>query len=282
MSDYKIGRYLKIERKNRNLTQKEFLQGVLSVSQYSRIESEEQDIKVSDFIRILLLNKINFTQFFNRYLDDSDMLDSNKSLEKIAQLFYNGDLSQINKMKSLVKDDKLLTLETKVIVAILEGNIKDLDENVKEEISNELNKKDDWTRNKEFLQLFSSSMQIFSIERLNIYMKKILREYKDTISKESYEVQRRIASVCINYLGRAYNSTDTVVDDIIIFLKNLSENTDLLMYKMLRLYFVYLRQNNQEKMNDILSLLREVGYSQFIRNLPKNCKYTNFDTNKYF
>ena len=39
MSDYKIGRYLKIERKNRNLTQKEFLQGVLSVSQYSRIES---------------------------------------------------------------------------------------------------------------------------------------------------------------------------------------------------------------------------------------------------
>ena len=139
MSDYKIGRYLKIERKNRNLTQKEFLQGVLSVSQYSRIESEEQDIKVSDFIRILLLNKINFTQFFNRYLDDSDMLDSNKSLEKIAQLFYNGDLSQINKMKSLVKDDKLLTLETKVIVAILEGNIKDLDENVKEEISNELN-----------------------------------------------------------------------------------------------------------------------------------------------
>ena len=70
MSDYKIGRYLKIERKNRNLTQKEFLQGVLSVSQYSRIESEEQDIKVSDFIRILLLNKINFTQFFNRYLDD--------------------------------------------------------------------------------------------------------------------------------------------------------------------------------------------------------------------
>ncbi len=94
MSDYKIGRYLKIERKNRNLTQKEFLQGVLSVSQYSRIESEEQDIKVSDFIRILLLNKINFTQFFNRYLDDSDMLDSNKSLEKIAQLFYNGDLSQ--------------------------------------------------------------------------------------------------------------------------------------------------------------------------------------------
>ena len=141
MSDYKIGRYLKIERKNRNLTQKEFLQGVLSVSQYSRIESEEQDIKVSDFIRILLLNKINFTQFFNRYLDDSDMLDSNKSLEKIAQLFYNGDLSQINKMKSLVKDDKLLTLETKVIVAILEGNIKDLDENVKEEISNELNKR---------------------------------------------------------------------------------------------------------------------------------------------
>ena len=88
MSDYKIGRYLKIERKNRNLTQKEFLQGVLSVSQYSRIESEEQDIKVSDFIRILLLNKINFTQFFNRYLDDSDMLDSNKSLDKIAQLFY--------------------------------------------------------------------------------------------------------------------------------------------------------------------------------------------------
>lgn len=65
MDNLKIGKYLKIERKRKNLTQKDFLQNILSVSQYSRIESGEQDIKVTDFIQIMTVNNIDIPKFFN-------------------------------------------------------------------------------------------------------------------------------------------------------------------------------------------------------------------------
>ena len=48
MNNYRIGKYLKRERKNRQLNQKQFLHGVLSISQYSRIENEEQDIRMNN------------------------------------------------------------------------------------------------------------------------------------------------------------------------------------------------------------------------------------------
>lgn len=271
MNNYKIGKYLKLERRNKNLTQAEFLQGVLSVSQYSRIENEEQDIKMGDFIRIMYLNKINFNNFFEYYLKEKELVDFNnddKILEKLAQFFYSRDLKKIKAIQTTV-NSRTLTLKIKLMIAILEGDIQNLDKNVIDGFSEELNKSDDWTDNKEFLQLFSSSMQIFSIERLNVYMSDVLSKYRESISKESYEIQRRIASVCINYLGCMYKEKEVLFYETISLLNNLSENPDLLMYKMLKVYFISLRENNHVKAQEILKILEESGYSNFIQNLPR-------------
>ena len=45
---------------------------------------------------------------------------------------------------------------------------------------------------------------------------------------------------------------------------------DLLMYKMLRLYFIYLKEGKKQQLEEILTILKEAGYSRFINNLPKN------------
>lgn len=276
MNNYRIGKYLKRERKNRQLNQKQFLHGVLSISQYSRIENEEQDIRMMDFIQIMYLNKIDFIRFFDQFQNDNGININSKNkeekiLEKLAQLFYDQDLVRIKEMKEEVLDKKTLALKWKLIIAILEGNLNSLDNKFKIEFSEELNKSDNWTEDKDFLQLFSSLMQLFNIERLNIYMKKILLKYRDNINKENFEVQRRIASIGINYLAATYNQTNkSLFNEVILLLNNLSENPDLLMYKMLRLYFIYLKEGKKQQLEEILTILKEAGYSRFINNLPKN------------
>lgn len=276
MNNYRIGKYLKREQKNRQLNQKQFLHGVLSISQYSRIENEEQDIRMMDFIQIMYLNKIDFIRFFDQFQNDNGININSKNkkekiLEKLAQLFYDQDLVRIKEMKEEVLDKKTLALKWKLIIAILEGNLNSLDNKFKIEFSEELNKSDNWTEDKDFLQLFSSSIQLFNIERLNIYMKKILLKYRDNINKENFEVQRRIASIGINYLAATYNQTNkSLFNEVILLLNNLSENPDLLMYKMLRLYFIYLKEGKKQQLEEILTILKEAGYSRFINNLPKN------------
>ena len=94
MNNYRIGKCLKRERKNRQLNQKQFLHGVLSISQYSRIENEEQDIRMMDFIQIMYLNKIDFIRFFDQFQNDNGININSKNkeekiLEKLAQLFYD-------------------------------------------------------------------------------------------------------------------------------------------------------------------------------------------------
>ena len=51
MERTEIGKFLYQERKKRHLTQKNFLGGIVSVSQYSRVESGEQDLRTSEFLK---------------------------------------------------------------------------------------------------------------------------------------------------------------------------------------------------------------------------------------
>ncbi len=138
------------------------------------------------------------------------------------------------------------------------------------QFSEELNKFDDWTNDKVFLQLFGSSMLIFDMDRLNIYMNKILSEYNNKISSLSFENQRRIAGICINYLNRCYSEKNLVlVNKSIDLLNQLTRNPDLLMYRLLGKYFKYLFNNENAKKDQILDLLKVAGYEKFTINLAK-------------
>src|SRR5699024_10901954 len=132
--------------------------------------------------------------------------------------------------------------------------------------SKELNKKDNWTKDKEFLQLFGSSISVFHTDRLSIYMEQILKEYINNISNCPFELQRRIAGICINYLNKCYTEKElTLVNQTITLLANLSQDTDLLIYKLLGIYFKYLfeKTNNNNKeitlIKQIITLLANLS-----------------------
>ncbi|MGC3612685.1 helix-turn-helix domain-containing protein [Enterococcus faecalis] len=59
-----IGKQLKIERKNRGLTQSEMCQPILSTFYYAKVEKGYHKIAAEDLLSILKQNKIDVIDFF--------------------------------------------------------------------------------------------------------------------------------------------------------------------------------------------------------------------------
>ncbi len=65
-----IGDALRKERENLDLTQKEMVEGTsISVSHYSKIENDIQDIKAKDLFELLDARKIDVNNFRKKIID---------------------------------------------------------------------------------------------------------------------------------------------------------------------------------------------------------------------
>ncbi|QNQ81450.1 helix-turn-helix domain-containing protein [Lactobacillus sp. PV034] len=270
-----IGKFLYQERKKRGLTQKEFVRNIISVSQYSRVEQGQQDLRTIDFFKIININKIKLNELMTA-VNEEKLVNENSDdeiLKRLANAFYDRNLVEIKSIKEKYRPIKLkenIVLQATLMESILQDNLKNLDPIIIKKLSQKLNEADEWTTNKVFLQLFGSSMMIFDMQRLSIYMKKIIRTYMNKISQYSFETQRRIGSICINYLGRAYQEQDQqLLTNILKLLENMSANPDMLMYKLLGKYFESLFKNDRSQSEEILEILSLSGYKKFIVNLPK-------------
>lgn len=140
MERTEIGKFLYQERKKRHLTQKNFLGGIVSVSQYSRVESGEQDLRTSEFFKIVQLNHINITNLLNPndQRDNKELED--KKLNELAVAFYERDLNKIKQIKEESKKNDGLTtllLDATLMEKILENNLDDLDPKIIEKFSKE-------------------------------------------------------------------------------------------------------------------------------------------------
>lgn len=273
MNTLNIGHILYRERKKRQLTQREFVGEIVSVSQYSRVESGEQDLRASTFLKLLQYQHININNFLNSESDTDTNSLEDKQLNELAIAFYNHDIDKVNKIKNKANNgykNNVLLLDATLMESILENKLDQLDSDIKEKFSQRLSDADDWTTNKLFLQLFGSSMMIFNIERLNVYMSKILKVYIRKIDQCSFEIQRRIGAICVNYLGRIYQDKDTrLLNQTLKLLNKISPTPDLLMYRLLGKYFEALFNKNQMKVDSILDTLKLAGYEKFVVNLPK-------------
>lgn len=274
-----IGPLLKKKRKELNLSQENFVKDVLSVSQYSRVEQGKQDLKVGDLLKILINNNIEINSFFDELatslIHNHIILNSTRKLfNDLVQNYYDGKIEEVKKIRAKIRnkngfENKLWELRAELMIAVMDDSLSNVDSELINRISDELNKSDDWVTDKNFLQLFGSSMLLFDMQRLNIYMKSIVMNYRGSLGEKDFITQRRIAGICINYLTRCYK--DKSYDYVAItlqLLKELSQNPDLLMYKMLGVYFNALFSDEKNEVKQIRGLLKASGYSDFLANLP--------------
>lgn len=272
----KIATFLKTERKRLNLTQSEFVKNVLSTSQYSRIENGKQTISVTNLVSILKKNKIDIDIIFNTFPDsiqvsNSKQMPERQLLELILQCLYSQDLVAAQSLRSKVEDSTLnnsLKLKMDIIIQEIKDSVNNLSNKKKKEISNELNKSDNWARNNDFLQLLALSMKTLNMERINIYIREILLTYRKTISKEPIAVQKIIANVCVNYLIICHKENNYLyVNETLDLLKGLSVYPELMVYKILQEYFNSLFNNKEGIQKEICNFLKKIGYKKLVEKI---------------
>lgn len=224
----------------------------------------------------MTVNHIDINRFFSsititKNFSSTKGISNEKIMLLLMQGFYDHNPKAINELKKIVlkydPKNQLLNL-IDLVIAVLEKRTDSLPKNIITFFSNNLNKSDNWVSNEDFLKLFGNTMVILNVDRLNIYMHKILKFYKNDIQHYSITIQKRIAGICINYLkiSTSYKYSPWIKDTLSL-INNLSPIPELFMFKLLGLYFKNIFTNNPSKNKEILDLLSNCGYNNFIKNL---------------
>ncbi|MCD5516627.1 helix-turn-helix domain-containing protein [Lactobacillus delbrueckii] len=121
-----MGELLKNARLSLGLSQKEMAAEVMSVTQYSRIENDQQRIRFDDLVKILHAHQIDIVSFINQFLLRRKLTDCNHDyyLQKIESMYWERDLSSIDELLDKLKQfgqHGLLNLLTKLLIV----NVKD-------------------------------------------------------------------------------------------------------------------------------------------------------------
>lgn len=199
-----IGTMLRNKRKMLGLTQDQFIHGIISKSFYSKVERGLNEISAKDLFAILEANNINLNDFINNAGSTSK---SDRLKVEILVAFNNKnkhEVQELNKKIQVSNCDQTIKLSSLLINAILNNQLDKISLNTRNEIKRKLFNVEKWWNNVYTLQLFCNSMLIFSFDDLTFYMQQLTKQ--KNINSLSFDVQRLIGSICINYFHNCYKN----------------------------------------------------------------------------
>ena len=241
-----IGTMLRNKRKILGLTQDQFIHGIISKSFYSKVERGLNEISAKDLFAILEANNINLNDFINNAGSTSK---SDRLKVEILVAFNNKnkhEVQELNKKIQVSNCDQTIKLSSLLINAILNNQLDKINLNTRNEIKKKLFDVEKWWNNVYTLQLFCNSMLIFSFDDLTFYMQQLTKQ--KNINSLSFDVQRLIGSICINYFHNCYKNHQTahakwgyqIID-------NLAKLPDLTIYRIIKNYYQALFTGNLKK-----------------------------------
>lgn len=122
-----IGDALRKERENLDLTQKEMVEGTsISVSHYSKIKNDIQDIKAKDLFELLDARKIDVNNFRKKIIDKKRN-SLNELADQLTKAFYKPDIKLAKAVKEQLadfSDAEELQIRAELVVAVLTNNLK--------------------------------------------------------------------------------------------------------------------------------------------------------------
>lgn len=271
----KISEALKKYRQELALSQKEFIQDIISPSQYSRIENGTQEINLSTALLPLTANHINVTEFIDEVLPDYNNDDENIPQDilatKVMAAYYNNDVGQLKNL--LNKINKLhnvqdLKLRTNLAIIYLEQKEKQITPALKKQIINEFIKRDNWTESTTTLHLLEQSMLVFDFDQISLLMNSIFKRYEN-IQEQNFLIQDRVGGICINYLYVCYqNKNKTQAKKAFNLLAKLPTTPELFIYQLLIKYYKCLFASDFSKAKEVKGILSTYGLANLAKNLP--------------
>lgn len=241
-----IGDALRKERENLDLTQKEMVEGTsISVSHYSKIENDIQDIKAKDLFELLDARKIDVNNFRKKIIDKKRN-SLNELADQLTKAFYKPDIKLAKAVKEQLadfSDAEELQIRAELVVAVLTNNLKE----TKQELSAKL---------------------INYFERDATLMNKLLVKYQK-IDQYPLDTQKRIGNIFVNYLHVLYDyRAKRMARKYINFLQNLPGIPELTLDKLMGDYYDAVFFKNEKELAQTLSVLKRV-VPKIVSGLPE-------------
>lgn len=262
-----IGTMLRNKRRLLGLTQDQFIHGIISKSFYSKVERGLNEISAQDLFAILEANNINLNDFIN---NASSTSKSDRLKVEILVAFNNKDkheVQELNKKIQVSNCDQTIKLSSLLINAMLNNELDKISLNTRNEIKRKLFDVEKWWNNVYTLQLFCNSMLIFNFDDLTFYMQQLTKQ--KNINVLSFDVQRLIGSICINYFHNCYKNHQTdcakwgyqIID-------SLAKLPDLAIYRIIKNYYQNFFTGNQKEASKILDFFKDYDLKEIYTVLP--------------
>ena len=262
-----IGTLLRNKRKMLGLTQDQFIHGIISKSFYSKVERGLNEISANDLLALLAANNINLNDFVNN--TDSSSKCNRLKVEILVAFNQKNrhKVQELNKKIQVSNCDQTIKLSSLLINAILNNELDKISLSTRNEIKRKFFNVEKWWNNVYTLQLFCNSMLIFNFDELTFYMEQLSKQ-KD-ISTISFDAQRLIGSICINYFHNCYKNHQT--DDAKCgyqIIENLAKLPDLTIYRIIKNYYQALFTGNLKEANEIIEFFKDYDLKEIYKVLP--------------
>ncbi len=269
-----IGEALKEERvKVLHYTQRQMIKGTsISISHYSKIENNIQEIKAVDLFNLLNERNIDFVSFKKRLEDNSEKSNFASLADELTFAFYKPDLNKAKQVKKEIdklNDAEELKIRAELVVAVLSNNLDNEKGKLSEHLVTYFSNNNQWTENADMLRIIGNSTRIIDFNTLNTLMDKIFNHYID-VDSFSLETQKRIGNIFANYLHVLYDyKASMMAKKYVSFLKNLPEIPELVLDKLMGYYYEATFNHDAKELNEILKELNRV-VPKVVKCLPVN------------
>lgn len=256
----KIGRKLQQVRNLHGLTQEQMIAGVLSKSQYWRIEKGSDTIRASILIKILNQNKISVLNFFN----DNDYLGvkKRKLQNAITDAYFAQDYKKLEEIKQQSTNSQIKCLIDWLLFE-LKGESQNFLDEEKRKLMYNVWKAEKW--NDDILWFFFHILYLYNYSNLegiiNVLISKVIKNEKI----EERELQL-ISSIAVRYLNICYEQGSKYeAKKVIRFLRKIPETVEFGLDKLIANYYEALLNKKKAEADDILDLIKACGYEEYFR-----------------
>lgn len=274
-----IGELLKEERMEKGLTQKQFADGIVSTSYYSKVEKDEHRITAEDLIAVLEHNNIPLWSFFKELSLKGNFQHEYKiNLEaEVMDAYYHSDskrleeiIQNLNNSNEPDKKDDLLIVE-----GWLES-LKEDDEEPNIEVREALKDRvfNIPNLNKEKLTLFCNFMDFYDLDSNIAIAKNAINKF---IGSNETEIQEVLLAMIANLLCLSIKENNySYVDYLVTTSEKLPLKPQFFLYKDMIYFYKHLSSYHFNHKNEdldnchiIIANVKLVGMNEYGTELEK-------------
>lgn len=275
-----IGQALRKERLNLGLTQQQMCEGILSRPFYAKVESGQYRINAESLFEILFRHRIDLTEFL--YLIQENYTPKEYKIEnqfanKMNQAVSAKDIKALEKYSQQIiniSNNEVLKLRALITLAYFRGELDNIDTETKAKIEAEFDEGQNWTRRPELLRLLANTMPIWSQDKLDFLIGRLLtKARKEELSELMLERYLRLLE---NYLVICYERKiqkkmihSDHVTEAMNYIIEATKPIHLMIYRIEVFYLKALFLGQKEKAKKIKQNLQEIGYEQEVANWPE-------------